>query len=119
MALRELLTALEEEGAAEHERAQQDRRQQATRLLLDAQERAGEIHQDVVKAAETAARQEAEDLLISARFKARRAVRTARDDALEEVLGQVRRQLEALPGSPDGPAMAAACLAEAVAASDG
>ena len=93
MALRDLLTALEEEGAAEHERAQQDRRRQAAQLLADAQERAAKIHQDVVIAAETAARQEAEDLLITARFRARRAVRTARDGALEEVLGQVREQL--------------------------
>jgi V/A-type H+-transporting ATPase subunit E len=116
MALRDLLTALEEEGAAEHERAQQDRRRQASQLLADAHERGAKIHQDVVTAAETAARQEAEDLLITARFRARRAVRTARDDALEEVLGQVREQLLALPGSPDGPAMAAACLEEAVAA---
>jgi vacuolar-type H+-ATPase subunit E/Vma4 len=116
MALRDLLTALEEEGAAEHERAQQARRRQAAQLLVDAQERAAEIHQDVVAEAEATARQEAEDLLITARFRARRAVRTARDDALEEVLGQVRVRLEALPGSPDGPAMAAACVAEAVAA---
>ncbi len=116
MALRDLLTALEEEGAAEHERAQQDRRRQAAQLLADAQERAAKIHQDVVMAAEAAARQEAEDLLITARFGARRAVRTARDDALEEVLGQVREQLLAVPGSPDGPTMAAASLEEAVTA---
>ncbi|MFG1819356.1 V-type ATP synthase subunit E [Kribbella sp. NPDC049174] len=116
MALRDLLTALEEEGAAEHERAQQDRRRQAAQLLADAQDRAATIHQDVVTAAETAARQEAEDLLITARFRARRAVRTARDDALEEVLGQVREQVLALPGSPDGRAMANACLQEAVRA---
>jgi V/A-type H+-transporting ATPase subunit E len=116
MALRDLLTALEEEGAAEHERAQQDRRRQAAQLLVDAQERADKIHRDVVTAAESAARQEAEDLLITARFSARRAVRTARDDALEEVLGQVRQLLLALPGSPDGPTLAAACLEEAVAA---
>ena len=116
MALRDLLTALEEEGAAEHEKAQQDRRRQAAQLLADARERARKIHADVVTAAETAASQEAENLLITARFKRRRAVRTARDDALEEVLDQVREQLLALPGSPDGAAVAAACLQEAVAA---
>jgi V/A-type H+-transporting ATPase subunit E len=116
MALRDLLTALEEEGAAEHEKAQQDRRRQAAQLLADARERAATIHADVVTAAETAARQEAENLLITARFTARRAARTARDDALEEVLGQVREQLLALPGSPEGPTMAATCLQEAVTA---
>lgn len=116
MALRDLLSALEEEGAAEHERAQQNRRRQAAEILADAQERAAKVHEDVVAAAETAARQEADDLLITARFTARRAVRTARDDALDEVLGQVREQVLALPGSPDGPAIAAACLEEAVAA---
>lgn len=116
MALRDLLTALEEEGAAEHEQAQQDRRRQAAQLLADAHEHGAKIHADVVTAAETAASQEAEDLLITARFKARRAVRTARDVALEVILSQVREQLLAMPGSPDGPAMAAACLAEAVTA---
>jgi vacuolar-type H+-ATPase subunit E/Vma4 len=116
MALRDLLTALEEEGAAEHEKALQDRRRQADQLLADAHERGARIQADVVTAAEAAARQEAEDLLITARFTARRAVRTARDDALEEVLGQVREQLLAVPGSPDGPATAAACLEEAVTA---
>jgi vacuolar-type H+-ATPase subunit E/Vma4 len=116
MALRDLLTALEEEGAAEHEKALQDRRRQAAQLLTDARERGARIHADVVTAAEAAARHEAENLLITARFRARRAVRTARDDALEEVVGQVREQLLALPGSPEGPAMAAACLEEAVTA---
>jgi vacuolar-type H+-ATPase subunit E/Vma4 len=116
MALRDLLTALEEEGAAEHERAQQDRRRQAAQHLVDAQERADKIHQDVVTTAEAEARQEAQNLLITARFSARRAVRTARDDALEEVRSQVRDQLLALPGSPDGPTTAAACLEEALAA---
>ena len=116
MALRDLLTALEEEGAAEHEKAQQDRRRQAAQLLADAHERGAKIHEDVVTAAETAARKEAENLFITARFGARRAARTARDDALDDVLSQVREQLLALPGSPDGPTMAAACLQEAVTA---
>jgi V/A-type H+-transporting ATPase subunit E len=116
MALRDLLTALEEEGAAEHEKAQQRRRREAAQLLADAHERAAKIHEDAVTAAETAARQEAETLLITARFRARRAARTARDDALEELLGQVREHLLALPGSPDGPTMAAACLEEALTA---
>ena len=40
MALRDLLTALEEEGAAEHEKAQQDRRRQAAQILAEARERA-------------------------------------------------------------------------------
>lgn len=116
MALRDLLTALEEEGAAEHEKAQQDRRQQAAQVLADAHERGAKIHQDLVTAAETVARRETEDLLITARFRARRAVRTARDDALEEVLRKVREQLFALPGSPDGPTIAAICLEETVTA---
>jgi V/A-type H+-transporting ATPase subunit E len=116
MALRDLLTALEEEGAAEHEKAQQDRRRQAAQLLADAHERGAKIHEDVVTAAEAVARQEAENLLITARFRARRAGRTGRDDALEEVLSQVREHLLALPGSPGGPTIAAACLEEAVTA---
>lgn len=116
MALRDLLTALEEEGAAEHEKVQQDRRRQAALILAEARERSAKAHQDAVAAAETVALQEAEDLLISARWRARRAVRTAPDDALEEVLDQVREQLLALPGSPVGTAAAGACADEALAA---
>lgn len=116
MALRDLLAALEEEGAAEHERTQQDRRRQAAELVAEAHERAAKIHADVVTAAENAARQEAENLLITARFNARRAVRTVRDDALDEVLDRAREQLRAVPGSPEGPAMATASLQEAVLA---
>jgi hypothetical protein len=78
MALRDLLTALEEEGAAEHEKALQNRRREAAQLVADAHERSAKIHEDVVTAAEVAARQEAEELLITARFRARRVVRTAR-----------------------------------------
>ncbi len=117
MALRDLLTALEEEGAAEHEKAQQDRRRQAAQLLAEAHERAAKIHADVVTAAETAARQEAENLLITARFKCP----SGRPDRARRRAGGGPRHRYAsncspLPGSPDGPAMAAACLAEAVTA---
>jgi vacuolar-type H+-ATPase subunit E/Vma4 len=116
MALRDLLTALEEEGEAEHEKAQQDRRRQADQILADARERGARAHEDAVTAAETVARQEAEGLLITARSGARRAVRTARDDALEEVLTEVRELLLALPGSPAGAAAAGACADEALGA---
>src|SRR5689334_752192 len=114
MALRDLLTALEEEGAAEHEKALRDRRREAAQLVADAHERSAKIHEHVVTTAEIAAREEAESLLITARFKARRAVRTARDDALDTVLDQVREKLLALPGSPDGAAMATRCVDEAI-----
>jgi vacuolar-type H+-ATPase subunit E/Vma4 len=116
MALRDLLTALEEEGAAEHEKAQQDRHRQADQILAEARERGAKAYEDTVTAAETGARQEAEGLLIAARSAARRAARTARDDALEEILEQVREQLLALPGSPVGAAAASACADEALAA---
>jgi V/A-type H+-transporting ATPase subunit E len=116
MALRDLLTALEEEGAAEHKMAQQDRRRQADQILAEARERGAKAHEEAVTAAETVARHEAEGLLIAARSGARRAVRTARDDALEVVLEQVREQLLALPGSPSGAAAAGACADEALAA---
>ena len=100
MALRDLLTALEEEGAAEHEKAQQDRRRQADQILADAQRaQPPKLHAGRRDGGRDRARQEAEALLIAARSAARRAARTARDDALEEVLGQVREQLLALPGS--------------------
>ncbi|GAA1553409.1 hypothetical protein GCM10009789_03630 [Kribbella sancticallisti] len=116
MALRDLLTALEEEGAADHQKAQQARRRQAAQILSDARERGTRIQADAVAAAETSARQEAQSLLIAARSGARRAVRTARDDALAEVLGRVHQRLLALPGSPEGAKAAMACADEALAA---
>lgn len=116
MALRDLLTALEEEGAAEHEKAQQDRRRQAAQIVADARERGARVRADAVTAAETAARQEAQSLLIAARSGARRTVRTARDDALAEVLGKVREQLLTLPGSLAGAKAAVACVDEVLAA---
>jgi vacuolar-type H+-ATPase subunit E/Vma4 len=116
MALRDLLAALEEEGAAEHEQAQRARRRQADQILTDARERGAKAHEDAVTAAETLARQEAESLLTAARSGARRAARTARDDALNEVLKRVREQLLALPGSPAGRAAASTCADEALAA---
>lgn len=116
MSLRDLLTVLEEEGAAEHEKAQQQRRLEAAQIIADARERAALARDDAVAAAATAAEREAEHLLITARFGARRATRTARDDALAEVFEQVRERLLGLPGSPTGAAAAAACADEALGA---
>ncbi|TCC07186.1 V-type ATP synthase subunit E [Kribbella soli] len=116
MALRDLLTALEEEGAAEHEKAQQNRRRQAAQIVADSRERGARLQTDAVTAAEAAARQEAQSLLTAARSGARRAVRTARDDALEEVLDKVRAQLLTLPGSQVGVKAAVACVDEILAA---
>jgi vacuolar-type H+-ATPase subunit E/Vma4 len=116
MALRDLLAALEEEGAAEHERAQQSRRHQADQILTEARERAAKAHHDRIARAETSANETAQRLLTAARSEARAAVRAARDDALEEVLAGVRRSLSDLPGTPIGAATASACLEEALAA---
>lgn len=116
MALRDLLDALEEEGAAEHEKAEQDRRREAARILAEARERAAKTRAAVLAAAETEGQQEAQDLLIAARFGARRAVRTARDDALAEVLKRVRQRLTELPGTDVGAAAASGCVDEALLA---
>lgn len=116
MALRELLAALEEEGAAEHERAQQDRRRQAAEIIADARDRGTKARDDALTAAETAAEQQAMELLIAARSDARRAILSARDDALDEVLGIVRDRLDGLPGTPAGAAACGACVDEALAA---
>ena len=116
MALRDLLAALEEEGAAEHEKAQQARRRQVDQILTEARERAAKASHDSVAAAEAAANKTAQRLLAVARSDARGAARVARDNALEEVLTGVRQSLSDLPGSPIGAAAASACLEEALAA---
>ncbi len=119
MALRDLLEALEEEGAAEHERAEQDRRREAARILAEARERGAKTRAAIVAAAEADAQQEAQDLFVTARFGARRAVRTARDDALAEVLTRVRERLTELPGTSGGAAATSGCVAEALRALPG
>ena len=116
MALRDLLDALEEEGAAEHEKAEQDRRREAARILADARERGAKTRAAVLAAAEADAQQEAQDLFVTARFGARRAVRTARDDALAEVLKRARERLTELPGTSGGAAATSGCVAEALRA---
>ena len=116
MALRDLLAALEEEGAAEYERARQERRRQAGQILSEARELAAKAGHDRVAAAEAAAHDDARRLLADARSGARAAGRTARDDALEEVLAGARQSLSELPGTPVGAAAAAACMEEALGA---
>jgi V/A-type H+-transporting ATPase subunit E len=116
MALRDLLSALEEEGAAEHEKALQERRHQADQILSEARERAAREGHETVAAAEAAADEQAQRLLAAARSGARLAVRAARDDALEQVLAEARQSLAELPGTPTGAAATAACVEEALGA---
>ena len=116
MALSNLLEALEEEGAAEHEKAEQDRRREAARILDEARERGASNRAAALAAVEADAQQEAQDLFVTARFDARRAVRTARDDALAEVLKLVRERLTELPGTSGGAAATRGCVAEALRA---
>ncbi|MEP6854135.1 MAG: hypothetical protein ABJA33_01600 [Pedococcus sp.] len=107
MALRDLLSALEEEGAAEHLKAQHERRRQAEQILSEARACAAK--------ARAAADGAAQQLLAAARLEARSASRLARDDALDKVLVGARQSLADLPGTPIGAAAASACLEEALA----
>jgi V/A-type H+-transporting ATPase subunit E len=116
MPLQELLDALEEEGTAAHEKAQQDRRRQAAQIMAEAQDRADTARDEILTAAETAALQEADTILAAARVGARRASRTARDDALEQVRARAAERLLGLPGSPEGAVAARACVHEALVA---
>lgn len=116
MALRNLLDALEEEGAAEHRLAQTERESLIARILTDARARAVDVCADGIAAAESAAHQEAHSLLGQARTAAQLAIRAARHAALEAVFARVREQLRRLPGTAAGTAAAGACLEEALAA---
>lgn len=116
MALRNLLDALEEEGAAEHEVAQSERNRRTAEILTDARARAVDVCADGIAAAEASARQEAHSLLSQARTTAHLATRTARHAALDAVLDKVREQLRQLPGTRAGIAAAGACLEQALAA---
>jgi len=116
MTLRDLLTALEEEGTAEHEKAQRDRRRQAAQIIAEAREHADRARSDALATAEAAARQEAQTTLAAAHAGARRASRTAREDALERVHDLVVERLLELHGNPAATLAAGACLDEALAA---
>jgi V/A-type H+-transporting ATPase subunit E len=116
MPLQDLLDALEEEGTAAHQKAQRDRRREAARIMAEAKDQADRAREETLAAAETAALQEAHTILAKARAGARRASRTARDDALEQVRALAAEQLLGLPGSPEGTLAARACMHEALAA---
>ncbi len=116
MPLQDLLNALEEEGTAAHEKAQQDRRRQAAQIMSEAQEQADRAREETLAAAEAAALQEAHSILAAARAGARRASRSARDGALEQVRALAAERLLELPGSPEGILAARACVDEALAA---
>ncbi len=115
MALRDLLSALEEEGAAEHLKAQHERRRQAEQILSEARACAAKARKGTVDMAEAAADGAAQQLLAAARLETRSASRLARDDALDKVLVGARQSLADLPGTPIGAAAASACLEEALA----
>jgi vacuolar-type H+-ATPase subunit E/Vma4 len=116
MALRDLLTALEGEAAAEHEMAQRELRRRAAEILADGRQRAAKAREEAVAAAQATAGQEAQRIVAAAHATARRTLQTARDDALEEVYVRVRKRLSELPGTASGAATAVACIDEALAA---
>jgi vacuolar-type H+-ATPase subunit E/Vma4 len=116
MALRDLLTALEDEGAAEFDKAQRTRHHRAAEIVADAHEQAATVRTEALAAIETSARDEARRLIVAARATARRAVRMARDDAIDEIHARVRDRLLELPGTPDGARAAQGCMEEALAA---
>jgi vacuolar-type H+-ATPase subunit E/Vma4 len=116
MPLQDLLDALEEQGTAAHVKAQRDRRLEAARIMAEAQNQADIARDETLAAAESAALQEADTILSAAHARARRASRTARDDALEQVRALAAERLLALPGSPEGTLAARACVDEALAA---
>lgn len=119
MPLRDLLAALEEEGAAELEQSRRDRHQQAVRIIADAREQGALVRTEAVSSAEASVRPEAQRLVVTARADARRALRTAREDALQAVYAQIQEQLLQLPGTPAGAAGTEACVREALAALPG
>lgn len=116
MALEDLLTALEDQGAWELEQAQAESNRLAAQIIADARALAADRWADGVATAESVARQQADDLLTTARTEARRALRTARRQAAMELLADAHQRLRELPGTLRGAAAVAMCLEEALAA---
>ncbi|MPZ95288.1 MAG: hypothetical protein GEU96_10350 [Propionibacteriales bacterium] len=116
MALEDLLTALEDQGAWELEQAQAESNRLAAQIIADARALAADRWADGVATAESAARQQADDLLTTARTTARRALRTARRQAAMDLLADSHQRLRELPGTLRGAAAVAMCFEEALAA---
>jgi vacuolar-type H+-ATPase subunit E/Vma4 len=116
MALSELLTGLKAEAAAEEATIEAETRAEIARIGAAAREEASLLQEQALRAVEDELRVEAEARRARARLAAAATVRLAREEALGELLAEVRRRLETVRDSTGYPAVLRALLRESLAA---
>ncbi|WNV77811.1 V-type ATP synthase subunit E family protein [Geodermatophilus sp. DSM 44513] len=116
MGLTDLLTALDEEAAAELEQARRQAEEEARRIAAEARSAADALRAGALAEAEAEGRRAAARLLARARAEVAAEWREAREEALREVLDRTEARLAGLRDSAGHDAVLAACLAEALAA---
>ncbi|MFA5843707.1 MAG: V-type ATP synthase subunit E [Coriobacteriia bacterium] len=93
MALEDILRILDEQAESESEAVLAKAREQAEKIELEAREEADRLTAAGMQAAEAAGRDRAGRVLNAARLSAKREMASARERAIEEVLGSVEQRL--------------------------
>ncbi|GAA4738983.1 hypothetical protein GCM10023328_19850 [Modestobacter marinus] len=115
MSLTDLLRSLDDDAAAELERAHQAAADEADRLTREAAAEADRVRSAALAAAEQTGRREAARIVAAARTEAAAEVRAARAEALRAVRERGEQRLADLRAHPGYDEVLAGCLAEALA----
>lgn len=116
MALKDLLTALEADAAAETERLHAETEAEAARIVESAQLEARALEQQAARADEVELALELERRRSEARLAAAAALRDAHEESVETLQGALRRRLASLRGTDAYPGVLRALIEEALAA---
>jgi V/A-type H+-transporting ATPase subunit E len=116
MALENLLAGLKAEAAAETARLEEETQAEADRIVQEAREQAGRLQEQAVRSQEREVREEAERRRAHARLESAAALREVREQAFQELLGEVRQRLGTLRERPDYPALLRALVREGLTA---
>ncbi|WP_409331592.1 V-type ATP synthase subunit E [Trujillonella humicola] len=116
MSLTDLLTSLDEDAAAELDRARQAAADEASRITGQARAEADAARAEALAEAERRGTRAADRTVAAARADAAAQVRAAQDEALREVLERTRARLAGLRGTPASGAVLERCLTEALGA---
>ena len=114
MTLPDLLSALDRQATEELAAAEQGAEREAAEIRAAATADAERLFAEAVGAAEAQAQGDAARCMAAARAAAAQDVRTAREAALEQVHDAALESLGAVRYRPDGDAVLAACLAQAL-----
>lgn len=112
MALADLLHAIEADAEAERARADRETSAEAEAILVRAGHEAETLERELVASSESAAREETERILASARADAAGSLRSAREEAFNTLLADLHARLGTLRESDAYPMLFEALLTE-------